>query len=74
MLARALGAPSGTSTKGLIMVRIITVRRHGLQVYRAMLLIEGRVYREAYHMSEAGARTWVARQLQDLGAHVERAA
>jgi len=50
------------------MIRIITVRRHGLQVFRAMLLIEGRVYREAYHMSEAGARTWIALQLTKLGA------
>ncbi len=48
------------------MVRITVMRRHGLQVFRAMLLIEGRVYRESTHMSEQGARNWIAGEINRL--------
>jgi hypothetical protein len=47
------------------MARIVTFRRHGIQVYRATIAA-GRIYREAVFMSEGGARDWLSRTLKQL--------
>ncbi len=49
------------------MARIVTFRRHGLQVFRATIAA-GRLYREAVFMSEQGARDWLQRTLHQLAA------
>lgn len=53
--------------QGNVMARIVTYRRHGLQVFRATIAA-GRIYREAIFMSEGGARDWLTRTLKQLGA------
>jgi hypothetical protein len=47
------------------MARIVTYRRHGIQVYRATIAA-GRIYHEAMFLSEGGARDWLSRTLKQL--------
>ncbi len=51
------------------MVRIITKRRLGLEIYIVQISI-GRAHREAVFMSEQGARDGMTRMLKALGAKI----
>ncbi len=51
------------------MVRIITKRRHGIEVYIVQISV-GRAHREAVFLSEAGARDGMTRMLKALGAKI----
>jgi len=47
------------------MYRIYLRRRHGLQVFHAIISTQ-HMHRESVFMSEQGARDWVARTLNQL--------
>jgi hypothetical protein len=48
-------------------IRIIETRRLGLTVYIATIVVDGHCHLQSTHMSEGGARAWVARRLAELG-------
>lgn len=45
------------------MIRIVSTRRHGIQVFVATITTS-RCHRESIFLSEQGARDWVTRTLQ----------
>ncbi len=48
------------------MITIRETKRLGLTVYIATIIVERHVHLQAMHVSEAAARTWIAKQLDRL--------